>query len=112
MNKLLQGELNIGFYCGNYTAANVNVTFDSEEKHKKNELEFYVIKNGEIAKNKTLSFLSKSFVAHMLNEFDLTRYLEKKFSSKKFFFNNFLEKLVSYCKHWIVFFFVLENELN
>jgi hypothetical protein len=68
------------FYCGNYSAASSkNITIDSEEKLKKDLLEFFVIKNGLVEKNETLAFLSKNFVANMLNEFNLTFYLEKKY---------------------------------
>lgn len=52
---------------------------DSNENEKKNILNFYVVKNGNIEKNETLKDLSKEYVSYMLNEFNLTDYLEKKF---------------------------------
>jgi len=68
------------FYCGNYSSASSrNISIDSEEKQKKDLLDFLVIKNGLVEKNETLAFLSKNFVANMLNEFNLTFYLEKKY---------------------------------
>jgi len=80
INRLLEGELNITFFCENYISKK-NVTMDSEDRDKHDILDFYVIKNGSLNKNETLTDFSKEFMAHMLNEFNLTDYLEKKYLS-------------------------------
>lgn len=69
------------FFCENY-GAKKNVTYDSNENDKKNVLNYLVIKNGNLKKNETLYDFSKEFMAHMLNEFKLTDYLENKYLSK------------------------------
>lgn len=55
---------------------------DSVENDKKNILNYIVVKDGSVEKNETLTDFSKEFVAHMLDEFKLTDYLEKKYLGK------------------------------
>lgn len=56
---------------------------DSDENEKKNLLNYFAVKNGIIEKNETLADFSKEFIAHMLDEFKLTDYLEKKYLAGK-----------------------------
>ncbi len=85
MNRLLVGELNMTFFCKNEISSK-NVTVDSNDDDKKNILDFYVVKNGNIEKNETLKDLSQEYVSYMLKEFNLTDYLEKKYFCKKYYF--------------------------
>ena len=59
---------------------------DSDENDKKNLLNYFVVKKGILEKNETSTDFSKEFIAHMLDEFKLTDYLEKKFYCKLDFF--------------------------
>jgi len=77
--------LSLTFFCEN-NYSKKNLTFDSDENDKKNVLNYLAVKNGTLEKNETLKDFSKEFIAHMLNEFKLTDYLEKKFLGKQKFF--------------------------
>jgi hypothetical protein len=84
VNKLMEDEININFFCRNETTIK-NIDIDSSVNDRNDMLEYYVIKKGDILKHKKLSKANPHFLEYLFNDFNLTDHLEKKFPGNYFY---------------------------
>lgn len=83
VNKIMDNELIIDFFCKNETTIRIykaNLTdIDSPENDRNDMLEYYVVKKGEIKKHEKMSKANPHFLEYLMNDFNLTDHLEKKY---------------------------------
>ena len=81
-NILLKDILEIDFFCKKILGTK-DITIDSNIYDKKDILGLVVIKNGNIKKNETLTDIRSNYLSYLMNEFNMTDYLNKKYDESK-----------------------------
>jgi hypothetical protein len=82
INRIMNDELIINFYCRNETSIIKGIKIDSPENDRNDMLEYYVVKKGQIIKHENMTKANPYFLEYLMNDFNLTDHLEKKYPGK------------------------------
>ncbi len=75
----MKEELNLTFFCEN-TTIEKNDNLNLNENVRNDILDFYVIKKGFLLKKETIKTFSNEFMPYLINQFNLTDYLERRYN--------------------------------